>query len=75
MDKGIVYDDADRLMSIQEVAERLKTSPTNVARLLNGGEILAVKFGRRRYVRKVTLNAYLERIEGDDLDERLKALG
>ena len=67
MKKSTIYDDADRLMAIDEVAERLKTSPSNVARLINNGVIAAIRFGRRRYIRKVTLNAFLEKIEGKDL--------
>ena len=35
MKKSTIYDDADRLMAIDEVAERLKTSPTNIAKLIN----------------------------------------
>lgn len=49
MKKSTIYDDTDRLMAIDEVAERLKTSPTNIARLINNGAIAAISFGRRRY--------------------------
>lgn len=73
MKKSTIYDDADRLMAIDEVAERLKTSPTRIAALINGGFIRAVKFGRRRYIRKFTLNAFLESVEGKDLDDMLGA--
>lgn len=73
MKKSTIYDDADRLMAIDEVAERLKTSPTNIARLINNGVIAAIRFGRRRYIRKFTLNAFLESVEGKDLDDMLGA--
>lgn len=73
MKKSTVYDDADRLMAIDEVAERLKTSPSNVVRLINNGVIAAIRFGRRRYIRKLTLNAFLEKIEGQDLGKLLGA--
>lgn len=70
--KSTVYDDADRLMAIDEVAERLKTSPTRIAALINGGFIRVVKFGRRRYIRKYTLNMFLASVEGKDLADMLE---
>ena len=60
----IILDDADRLLSLDEVAARLKTSPTNVARLVL---LTTLRFGNYKRVRKVTLNEFLRRYDGQDL--------
>ena len=73
MKKSTIYDDADRLLTIDEVAQRLKTSPERIAALINGGLTRAVKIGRGRYIRKYTLHAFLESIEGKDLYDMLGA--
>lgn len=68
----IVMDDADRLLSLDEVAARLKTSQSNVARFINSGMLVALRFGHYKRVRKVTLNEFLRRYDGQDLLAVLK---
>lgn len=63
----IVMDDADRLLSLDEVAARLKTSSANVARLVSTGLLTTLRFGHYKRVRKVTLNEFLRRYDGQDL--------
>lgn len=63
----IIMDDADRLLSLDEVAARLKTSSTNVARLVRTGLLTTLRFGHYKRVRKVTLNEFLRRYDGQDL--------
>lgn len=63
----IVMDDADRLLSLDEVAARLKTSSANVARLVRTGLLTTLRFGHYKRVRKVTLNEFLRRYDGQDL--------
>lgn len=63
----IIMDDADRLLSLDEVSARLKTSPTNVARLVRSGLLTTLRFGNYKRVRKVTLNEFLRRYDGQDL--------
>lgn len=63
----IIMDDADRLLSLDEVAARLKTSSTNVARLVKTGLLTTLRFGHYKRVRKVTLNEFLRRYDGQDL--------
>lgn len=68
MNKGrIIPDDADRLLSLDEVAARLKTSSANVARLVKTGLLTTLRFGHYKRVRKVTLNEFLRRYDGQDL--------
>lgn len=63
----IILDDADRLLSLDEVSARLKTSPTNVARFVRAGLLTTLRFGNYKRVRKVTLNEFLRRYDGQDL--------
>ena len=63
----IITDDADRLLSLDEVAARLKTSSANVARLVRTGLLTTLRFGHYKRVRKVTLNEFLRRYDGQDL--------
>lgn len=63
----IIMDDTDRLLSLDEVSARLKTSPTNVARLVRSGLLTTLRFGNYKRVRKVTLNEFLRRYDGQDL--------
>lgn len=63
----IIKDDADRLLSLDEVAARLKTSQSNVARLVRTGLLTTLRFGHYKRVRKVTLNEFLRRYDGQDL--------
>lgn len=63
----ILPDDADRLLSLDEVSARLKTSPANVARFVRAGLLTTLRFGNYKRVRKVTLNEFLRRYDGQDL--------
>lgn len=63
----IIPDDADRLLSLDEVAARLKTSQSNVARLVRAGLLTTLRFGNYKRVRKVTLNEFLRRYDGQNL--------
>ena len=66
-DTRIFPDDGDRLMSIDEAAARLRTSPTVVRQLLESKVIIPIRYGKRRYIRKYTLNGFLQQVEGKDI--------
>lgn len=66
---NIIPDDADRLLSIQEVAERLGTNDNLVRKLIDLNLLSCIRFGRYRRVRKVKLNEFLETHDGVDLYE------
>lgn len=63
----IFPDDADRLMSLAEVAARLKTSNDIVARLVKSGLLTALRIGPYKRVRKLTFNEFLRRYDGEDI--------
>lgn len=72
--KERINDDTDRLLSINEMADRLNISIASMTKIMNNGYLPFVKCGRmgrnggiRRYVRKVTFNKFLEQLEGQDL--------
>ncbi len=68
----LIADDADRLMSLEEVALRLKTSPPVVRKIIDVGLLSVCKFrGGIRRVRKVTFNKFLDFLDGKDLEELL----
>lgn len=46
MKKEIIPDDTDRLLSVEEVAERLRTGKQFVRRLINAGFLPALSFRR-----------------------------
>lgn len=68
----IPLDDADRLMSLDEVRIRLRTSPKVVAELTNKGLLKTLRFGNSKRVRKITFNQFLAKYDGQDLLEVLK---
>ena len=68
----IFPDDADRLMSLAEVAARLKTSNDIVARLVKSGLLTALRIGPYKRVRKLTFNEFLRRYDGEDIKEVLE---
>lgn len=70
--KQIPLDDADRLMSLDEVRIRLRTSPKIVSELTSKGLLKTLRFGNNKRVRKTTFNAFLEKYDGMDLLELLK---
>ena len=72
MEKEIIQDDTDRLVSIEEVAERLRTGKQFVRSLINAGLLPALSFRRNRRIRKVSLNKFLEEYDGKDLYEVLE---
>ena len=72
MKKEIVPDDTDRLLSVEEVAERLRTGKQFVRSLINAGLLPALSFRRNRRIRKVSLNKFLEEYDGQDLYEVLE---
>lgn len=47
MGKEILQDDTDRLLSVEEVAERLRTGKQFVRRLINAGILPALSFRRK----------------------------
>lgn len=72
MEKEILLDDTDRLLSVEEVADRLRTGKQFVRRLINAGLLPALSFRRNRRIRKVSLNKFLEEYDGKDLYEVLE---
>lgn len=64
---NIIPDDADRLLSVQEVAERLGTNDNTVRKLLDAGKMSYIRFGRYRRIRKVVFNQFLADYDGQDL--------
>lgn len=72
MGKELIMDDADRLLSVEEVADRLRTGKQFVRRLINAGLLPALSFRRNRRIRKVSLNKFLEEYDGKDLYEVLE---
>lgn len=72
MGKELIIDDTDRLLSVEEVAERLRTGKQFVRCLINAGLLPALSFRRNRRIRKVSLNKFLEEYDGQDLYEVLE---
>lgn len=72
MKEEIIPDDTDRLLSVEEVAERLRTGKQFVRSLINAGLLPALSFRRNRRVRKMSLNKFLEEYDGQDLYEVLE---
>ncbi|MBD9084312.1 MAG: DNA-binding protein [Dialister invisus] len=72
MEKELIMDDTDRLLSVEEVAERLRTGKQFVRSLINAGLLPALSFRRNRRVRKMSLNKFLEKYDGQDLYEVLE---
>lgn len=70
-EERMVLDDAERLLSLDEVAARLATSPTTVRQLIANGYIRTIRLDRRQYVRKSRLPEIIDRLEDVGLDELL----
>lgn len=49
------------LLTLDEVAQRLKVSPSTARRLIRRGGLKTVRLGRLIRVRPADLNAYIER--------------
>ncbi len=52
------------LLSVEEVATRLKLSPARVWELVGAGEVPSVRVGRARRVRSADLAGYVAALEG-----------
>ena len=52
MKKEMILDDTDRLLSLEEVRIRLKTSSRIVSKLINSGVLPVIKVNSSRRVRK-----------------------
>tara|TARA_Y100000590_G_scaffold82669_1_gene92133 strand:- start:719 stop:910 length:192 start_codon:yes stop_codon:yes gene_type:complete len=53
----------DRLLTIQDIIDRLKIGRTRVYALLSSGELIGVKVGASRRIRMSDLNTYLESLQ------------
>ena len=67
--ENIFPDDGDRLMTVKEAAVRLHTSPTFIRTLIANGELMCITLYKRSYIRKFTLNAFLDKHDGNELSE------
>lgn len=67
MNDRIFPDDGYRLMSIDETAARLRTSPAIVGKLIKTGALTYMRRGTSKSIRKYTLNAFLAKHDGEDL--------
>jgi excisionase family DNA binding protein len=57
-----VGEEALDLLTVEEVAKRLRCSPKTVGRLISSGELESVKIGTLRRVAPEALRAYKERL-------------
>lgn len=69
----LILDDADRLLSVAEVAARLRTTQPFVRALIEHGLLGAIRFGSNRRVPKSELGRFLAAHLGEDLQEALAA--
>lgn len=58
----------DKLLTIREVSQVLKTNPTAVYRIIKAGHLTALKLGSLK-VRAVSLDKFLEDFDGMDLSD------
>lgn len=65
-------DDADRLLSLAEIAKRLGTNKTFASALVQSGALPCVKFGRTRRVSRITFQKFIQEHQGHDLYEVVK---
>lgn len=58
----------EELLTIPEVAKRLRTTRTNVYKFLNMGKLKSVKMGKLRRVKVTDLDAFIRSLDdgGDD---------
>lgn len=66
-EKEFVADDAERLLSIEEVGERLGTGRAFAARLVNAGLIASLSFRRIKRVPKSELARFVQKYAGQDV--------
>ena len=50
------------LLSIPDTSRALGISRTHTYELMNGGDLVSVKIGRRRLVRRDSIEAFIERL-------------
>lgn len=67
----LIMDDADRLLSVAEVATRMRTTQPFVRELIIHGFLRAISFGKNRRVPKSELNRFFVQYLGEDLSELL----
>mgnify|MGYP001643491422 CR=1 FL=1 len=66
---GLLMDDADRLLSVAEVAARMRTTQPFVRELIMQGFLGAIAFGKNRRVPKSELTRFFAAYLGEDLQE------
>lgn len=69
----IVYDSMPELITVPELAKKLKTSRGFIHKLINLKMLPAINFGRYPRVNKFKLIAFLDYYEGKDLVALVKA--
>lgn len=69
----IVYDSMPELITVPELAKKMKTSQGFVHKLIQLKMLPAINFGRYPRVSKFKLNEFLEYYEGKDLVALVKA--
>lgn len=58
----------DRLLTIKEVSQVLRTNPSTVYKIIKAGHIPALKLGSLK-VREVSLDVFLEKFDGMDFTD------
>jgi len=72
-EKDLILDDADRLLSLEEVGERLGTGRVFVGKLIRAGLLNALAFRKIKRVPKSELTRFINKYLGQDLYEILEA--
>ena len=72
-EKEMVMDDAERLLSLEEVGERLGAGRTFAARLVKAGLLQALTFRKIKRVPKSELARFIQEHLGEDIYEILEA--
>nr|DAV69257.1 MAG TPA: helix-turn-helix domain protein [Caudoviricetes sp.] len=65
--EAFLNDDTDRLLSLDEVAARMRTSRALVSALVEAGALPVLRFRRDRRVPKSVFNRFLTEHIGEDL--------
>ena len=73
--EGLVMDNAERLMNVEEVAKRLRTSRAVTTELLRLGWLKSVRFGSEYRIPKFALHEFIVDNIGVDILEKLEAVG
>ncbi len=69
----MILDDTDRLLSIEEVAKRLRTSQTFVKRLITAELLGAIRFNSHSRIPKTALNRFIQEHINENLCDTLKS--